>query len=40
MKRHNVAWVLRADGLFSLFVLAVAAYCRPSGPEGPERKVA
>ncbi len=40
MNRHNVAWVLRTDGLFNLFALAVAAYCRPCRPEGPERMVA
>jgi hypothetical protein len=39
MNRNNVVWVLRAEGHFNLFALAVAAYCRSSRPEGPERRV-
>jgi hypothetical protein len=40
MNRNNVAWVLLADGLFNLYALAVAAYCRSSRPAGPERRIA
>ena len=38
MNRNNVAWVLRADGLFNLCALGEAAYCLPSRTGG--RRVA
>jgi hypothetical protein len=40
MNRKNIAWVLRADGLFNLFALAEATYCLPPRTGGPNRRVA